>query len=118
MEEVYTFLKDNIDDEYIVVGVSGGVDSMVLLSILKEKIKRKIICAHIHHNLRIESDEELEFVKEYCRNNDIIFEFIKLEYEGKFSEDVARTKRYNFFEEIFTFIYRVSVIVLYSFLIF
>ena len=74
MEEVYTFLKDNIDDEYIVVGVSGGVDSMVLLSILKEKIKRKIICAHIHHNLRIESDEELEFVKEYCRNNDIIFE--------------------------------------------
>lgn len=100
MEKVYAFLKENISDECIVVGVSGGVDSMVLLSILKEKLNNKIICAHVHHNLRVESDEELEFVKEYCRNNDIIFEFKKLEYESKFSEEVARTKRYNFFEEI------------------
>ena len=100
MEKVYSFLNDNIKEEFIVVGVSGGVDSMVLLSILKEKINCKIICAHVHHNLRAESDEELEFVKEYCRNNDIIFEFIKLEYEGKFSEEVARSKRYDFFEYI------------------
>jgi len=100
MERVYTFLKENINDSCIVVGVSGGVDSMVLLSILRKRYTGKIVCAHVHHNLRLESDEELEFVKEFCRNNDIIFEFKRLEYEGKFSEEVARTKRYNFFEEI------------------
>lgn len=100
MEEIYTFLSSNIFDDYIVVGVSGGVDSMVLLSILKENIPCKIVVAHIHHNLRKESDEELEFVREYCKNNDIIFEYKKLEYEDRFSEEIARTKRYQFFEEI------------------
>lgn len=100
MERVYTFLKDNIDDNYVVVGVSGGVDSMVLLSMLKEHISSKIVCAHVHHNLRVESDYELEFVKKYCEENNIIFEYTKLEYENKFSESIAREKRYNFFEQI------------------
>ena len=100
MERVYAFLKDNINDEYVVIGVSGGVDSMVLLSIIKNHISSKIVCAHVHHNLRVESDSELEFVKEYCTNNGIIFESTKLEYDNKFSEEVARNKRYSFFEEI------------------
>lgn len=100
MERVYTFLKDNIDDNYVVVGVSGGVDSMVLLSILKEQISSKIVCAHVHHNLRTESDSELEFVKKYCEENNIIFEYTKLEYENKFSESIAREKRYCFFEQV------------------
>jgi tRNA(Ile)-lysidine synthetase, N-terminal domain/tRNA(Ile)-lysidine synthetase, C-terminal domain len=101
MEEVYTFFANNLKGEdYVVVGVSGGVDSMVLLSLLKNKTKNKIICAHVHHNLRKESDEEVEFVRDYCKNNNIIFEYTKLEYENKFSEDIAREKRYSFFEEI------------------
>ena len=74
MERVYAFLKDNINDVYVVIGVSGGVDSMVLLSIIKNHISSKIVCAHVHHNLRVESDSELEFVKEYCSNNGIICE--------------------------------------------
>lgn len=100
MERVYTFLKNNIKDDYVVIGVSGGVDSMVLLSIIKNLLSSKIVCAHVHHNLRSESDFELEFVRDYCLKNNIIFESIKLEYEDKFSEEVARNKRYNFFEQI------------------
>lgn len=100
MERVYAFLKDNINDECLIIGVSGGVDSMVLLSIIKNHISAKIVCAHVHHNLRVESDHELEFVKEYCSNNGIIFESTKLEYDNKFSEEVARNKRYSFFEKI------------------
>lgn len=101
MEELYSFFSNNIEDEeYVVVGVSGGVDSMVLISLLNSKTKSKIVCAHVHHNLRAESDEELEFVKEYCINNGIIFEFTKLEYEDKFNEKTAREMRYSFFERI------------------
>lgn len=101
MEELYSFFSNNIEDEeYVVVGVSGGVDSMVLISLLNNKTKSKIVCAHVHHNLREESDEELEFVKEYCTNNGIIFEFTKLEYENKFNEKTAREMRYSFFERI------------------
>lgn len=101
MEEVYTFLNNNLkDDEYVVIGVSGGVDSMVLLSLLNKKISNKIVCVHIHHNLRKESDEELDFVRNYCKINNLIFEFTKFKYDKKFSEEIAREKRYSFFEEI------------------
>lgn len=101
MEEVYTFLDNNLkSSEYVVIGVSGGVDSMVLLSLLNKRINAKIVCAHIHHNLRKESDEELDFVRKFCEINNVIFEFKKLEYENKFSEDIAREKRYSFFEEV------------------
>jgi len=100
MEEVHAFLNKNIStNEYIVIGVSGGADSMMLLSLL-ENFSNNIICAHIHHNLRVESDEEELFVKGYCASRNIIFETTKFEYEDKFSEKVAREKRYAFFEEI------------------
>ena len=100
MDDVYSFLKQNIHKDKMIVGVSGGVDSMVLLSILNGLFPKQVICAHVHHNLRKESDEEQEFVRDYCAKNDIIFEFKKLEYESKFSEEIARQMRYNFYEEL------------------
>jgi tRNA(Ile)-lysidine synthase len=100
MEEVQLFLKENVrPDEYIVVGVSGGVDSMVLLKLLTG-VSNNIICAHIHHNQRLESDEEEAFVKSYCKKENILFESIKLEYADKFSENTAREQRYVFFEDM------------------
>jgi len=95
-----TFLKENIPtDEYIIVAVSGGVDSMVLLSIALNH-SNNVVCAHVHHNLRKESDEEQKLVEDYCKKNDVIVETIKLEYEDKFTEEIARNKRYTFFEEV------------------
>ena len=75
------FLTSNdldIKDDYVVIGVSGGVDSMVLLSIIKNQLSSKIVCAHVHHNLRFESDFELEFVRDYCLKNNIIV--IKIQF--------------------------------------
>ncbi|MBR4178113.1 MAG: tRNA lysidine(34) synthetase TilS [Bacilli bacterium] len=107
MEEVYNFIRNEIDlspGDAIVVGVSGGPDSMALLYILNEfkiKMDLKLICAHINHSKRKESDEEEAYVKKYCKDNNIIFECIKITKWGDDNfENEARSVRYNFFEEL------------------
>lgn len=105
MNEVYNFL-DSLhikNEEPLVVAVSYGPDSMFLLDLIKRTYKdNKIICAHVHHNHRKESDEEARLLEVYCNDNNITFELMKIEsYSGnKFTEEEARNKRYVFFEEI------------------
>ena len=106
MTEVYRFIESlKIKSEYIVAAISGGPDSMYLLAALinlREKLNKKIVVAHVHHNLRKESDEEALKLEEYCRDNNLIFEMMKIdEYpDNKFSEEVARKIRYDFFDKI------------------
>ena len=106
MENVYSFIKKlDIENQNVVAAISGGPDSMLLLSILndlKDELNLKIIVAHVHHNLRKESDNEAIMVKEFCVKNNIIFEMMKInEYpNNKFSEEFARKIRYEFFDKI------------------
>ena len=105
MNEVYNFLDSlNINNkDTLIVGVSFGPDSMFLLNLLKKKYNdNKIICAHVHHNHRKESDIEAKKLEEYCKNNNIIFEFMKIEEykDNKFTEEEARHKRYDFFKSL------------------
>lgn len=106
MKETLRFLTNLLKKEdVIVVACSGGPDSMCLLHVLnslKQEFNLKIICAHVNHGLRKESEQEAKFVKEYCKKNSIIFEYtaIKGYRNNKFSEQEARNKRYQFFEEI------------------
>lgn len=107
MNKAYDFLLNNnllSNDDNVVVAVSGGPDSMALLHLLqrvREVIKINIICAHVHHNIRKESDDEKLFVENYCEKNNIIFEYMKIEEygEGNFHNE-ARNIRYNFFEDV------------------
>ena len=67
MNDILEKLKKEIPNHSsVVVATSGGPDSMVLLNLLstvkKEKIL-KLICAHVNHKLRKESDDEAEMVK-------------------------------------------------------
>lgn len=105
MNEVYKFLDSlNIKNtEPLIIGVSYGPDSMFLLDLIKTLYQdNKIICAHIHHNHRKESDEEARRLEEYCKKNNIVFEFMKIESytNDKFTEEEARYKRYNFFKSL------------------
>jgi len=104
MTEVCKFIEElNIKSEYVVAAISSGPDSMYLLDILMNLNKKyKIVVAHVHHNLRDESDEEAIKLEEYCKNNNLIFEMMKIvEYpNNKFSEEVARKFRYEFFDKI------------------
>ena len=82
MDCVYNFIDSlNLDGKCIVIAVSGGADSMFLLNTminLKESKNLKIVVAHVHHNLRKESDYEANMVEKYCKKNKIIFEYMKI----------------------------------------
>lgn len=106
MKDVLYFL-DNLlkKNDTIIVACSGGPDSMCLLDVInsyKEEYSLNVICAHVNHGLRIESDDEALFVKKYCNDKNIIFEYMKIENytNNKFSEQEARRKRYKFFNDL------------------
>lgn len=91
------------ENETVITATSGGPDSMALLNLLIKLSKTKkitIICAHVNHNLRKESQEEAIMVKKYANENNLIFEKMEINhYEGN-TENYARTQRYNFFEKL------------------
>ena len=93
----------------VLVGLSGGADSMCLLSILKklsEKHGFAVAAAHFNHNLRgAESDADALFVREYCRENGIAV-FMgsgdvkeRASSSGETIEEAARSLRYEFFAQ-------------------
>jgi len=93
----------------IVVAVSGGPDSMCLLDFLyclKQKKEFEITVAHINHMIRVEADEETEYVKKYCDDRKIPFfvkkiDVVSLAKENKIgTEEMGRLIRYKFFNEV------------------
>lgn len=99
------------DGNNIVIGVSGGPDSMALLNILislkkDKKIDCNIVVAHINHGIREEAEEETKYVENFCIKNNIKC-FIKREKVDKLAreqkigtEEAGRKLRYDYFEEI------------------
>jgi tRNA(Ile)-lysidine synthase len=94
----------------IIVAISGGVDSVVLLDVLneiKEQLKFELIAAHFNHKLRgAESDEDEEFVRRYCSNLGIEC-YVRGEDTREYCkskkisiQEGARELRYNFFETL------------------
>lgn len=107
MDEPNKFIMQNNlirENDYIIVGVSGGPDSMALLHFLislRKNISFNIVCAHVNHNVREESKSEKELVNNYCKENNIIFEYMKIkEYSNSNFEMEARDKRYAFFSKL------------------
>lgn len=93
----------------IVIGVSGGPDSMCLLDslyCLKKDLQIEIIVAHINHKIRKEADEETEYVENYCNTRNIkcyikkadVTSLAKQKKLG--TEEMGRKIRYEFFEEV------------------
>lgn len=93
----------------IVIGVSGGPDSMALLDILynlKEKYDLKLVVAHVNHMIRKESEKEAIFVENACKKYEIPFEYKKINVEElakktkKSTETIGREERYSFFDQV------------------
>jgi len=88
----------------IVVGCSGGPDSMALLDMLlniRDKYHLFIVVATINYNVRKESVEEFNYVKRFCEERNIIFESKSVNnYSNENFEFEARVIRYRFFKEL------------------
>ena len=106
-----TIIKYNLinENDRIVIGISGGPDSMCLLNILnqlKNKLNIKLFVAHINHMIREEAQEETEYVKEFCKKIGIecfvkyVDVISKSNAEKIGTEEAGRKARYSFFEEI------------------
>ncbi len=104
MNDILERLKKEIpNNSSVIIATSGGPDSMVLLTLLlavKKEKNLKLVCAHVNHKLRKESDDEAEMVKKYCEKENIIFEYMIIDkYKGN-TENYARAKRYEFFDKL------------------
>ena len=99
------------DGDKIVLGVSGGPDSISMLNILKEIkdeqiIKFEIYVAHINHMIREEAIDDEKYVEDYCKKNNIKcyikrIDVVKIANDKKIgTEEAGRKARYEFFEEI------------------
>lgn len=107
MDKVIDFLVNEVklkDGDTIVLGNSGGPDSMCLLTILlrlREKYHLNIVSAHVNHNVRSESAAEKEFLMNYCKDNNVGFEAMTIERYGDDNfHNQARKIRYNFFNDV------------------
>lgn len=96
--------------ESVIVGISGGADSVCLYKILLELKKYfdiDIIAVHIHHGIRgDEADRDMNFVENMCKNDGVKFKCYKYnvpEYakaNGLSEEEAGRTLRYKAFDEV------------------
>lgn len=105
--DIFNALENKINiipNSKIVLGVSGGSDSMALLFLMQQYIKKyphQLIVAHVNHNVRLESKYEEEMITKYCLENNLILEKMTIEnYKGYNFHAEARDIRYNFFEKI------------------
>ena len=108
-----TIRKYNLieNGDKIVLGVSGGPDSMAMLNILNTIknegiIKFDFVVAHINHCLRENAKLDEEYVLNYCTQNHISF-FVHhanikeiAEREKRGLEETGRNVRYEFFNSV------------------
>ena len=94
----------------VIVALSGGADSVSLLSVLlelKDELRIEVFAAHVNHNLRgEESHRDEAFVRNLCKEKGVALyvESVDVkaltEVTGEGFETVGRRVRYDFFREL------------------
>ena len=93
----------------VVVALSGGGDSVCLLSVLvklREEMGLKLLAVHVHHGLRgEEADRDMEFSERLCRELKVKFDCAMADVKGTAQEmglsleEAGRKLRYEFLEK-------------------
>lgn len=106
LDEVRRFIKREAlfsEGSPLWVAVSGGMDSMVLLHVLR-RLGHSCSVAHVDHGLRgPESDGDKAFVEDHCRQHGIPFRSTRVEVgahagqHGISTQMAARDLRYEWF---------------------
>ena len=99
------FFEQNKADTYL-LAVSGGLDSMVLCTLLHE-LQLPIKILHVNYGLReADSDEDQAFVAAYCQKHHIKLEVLEVGLKNQLVinklnlQAEARRIRYAFFKEL------------------
>ena len=80
--KVFAFLEEHRmiqPEDKVILGVSGGADSVCLLFLLLEyskKVPFSMTVVHVNHGIRQDAGEDAAFVEELCREREIPF-FLK-----------------------------------------
>ena len=85
----------------ILVAVSGGADSMSLLHFLynhQKDLDIQLGIAHVNHKQRQESEHEEAYLRHWAEEHNVPLHYSA--FTGKFSENAARTFRYEFFKQV------------------
>lgn len=82
-----------------VAAVSGGVDSMVLLDLLRQRPGVKLIVAHYDHGMRDDSHLDRKLVQKFAKQNGLNFVYANGKLGKGASESKARDARYKFLKK-------------------
>lgn len=102
----YNLLKKG---DKVVVGVSGGPDSIMLITALdslKGKLNIQLVVAHINHKIREEAIFDESLVRDFCAKRNIEFYTLSCDVKKKAQqlkisvEDCGRRVRYDFFNKV------------------
>jgi len=83
-----------------IVGVSGGVDSAVLLDMLVDSQAANLVVAHVDHGMRDDSKHDAELVKQMAEKYGLQYEVTELHLGPMASEQEAREKRYSWLDSL------------------
>ena len=113
IDKIYRYIEQNnmlTDCERVVVGLSGGADSVCLLMVLKGYIERRRLqtelCAvHVNHGIRQEAGDDEEFARALCERMGVEFMAYHIDAAGLAKqlgmsvEEAGRKERYRIFNE-------------------
>ena len=113
IESVEKYIDDNslLDDgDGVVIGLSGGADSVSLLIALceiREKRKLSLAAVHLNHMIRgKEADRDEEFARKICEERNVDFVSFRKDIpkiagdKGQSEEEAGRLIRYELFEKV------------------
>ena len=117
MSEIITRVDETVkkydmleQGDFVVVGVSGGADSMALLHVLlelKDEFAMNIIACHVNHGIRGETaDRDEKFVVEACKRFGVDVRILRTDVPGTAKkmhlgvEECGRRIRYDFFNSV------------------
>ena len=96
------------NESTVIVGLSGGADSVCLLhvlNLLKDDYKLRLIAAHVNHGIRgEEAENDANFSMNYAESLNVYFSLLKAncveeaEETGETLEEAGRRIRYDFFD--------------------
>lgn len=107
-DKLKNLLTEHVSKKKIVISLSGGVDSMVLLHILKHFSNTEIVTVHINYNNRDESTAEADFLDAYCKHLEVKIIRLDITHIKRFQqgknrseyEQETKTIRYDLYKKV------------------